>query len=75
MRRAALGLIRFYQRHLRRFHNRVCIYRPSCSEYAILCIERYGMIAGIRYAYLRIKRCNGALYAGGEDWPDAPVRG
>jgi putative membrane protein insertion efficiency factor len=62
--------IRFYQRHLRGFHNRVCIYAPSCSEYAILCIEKYGLRHGVEYAARRIRRCNGALYAGGEDWPD-----
>jgi putative membrane protein insertion efficiency factor len=65
-----VAAIRFYQRHLRGMHNRACIYTPSCSEYAILCIERYGLRRGIEYTVRRIRRCNGALYAGGEDWPD-----
>lgn len=71
MKGIAIWLVRFYQRYLRRFHNRVCIYHPSCSEYAILCIDRYGLFKGIEYTHRRIRRCNGALFAGGDDWPDA----
>jgi len=70
MRRLGVAAIRFYQRHLRGLHNRSCIYTPSCSEYAILCIRKYGLLRGVEYAASRIRRCNGALYAGGEDWPD-----
>jgi putative membrane protein insertion efficiency factor len=61
--------IRFYQRHLRYLHNRECIYSPSCSNYGIEAMGKYGFIRGCRYTYLRIKRCNGALYEGGEDPP------
>jgi len=65
----AKSFIKFYQKYLRKFHNRKCIYIPTCSEYAILAIEKYGFIKGIYFAYLRIKRCNGALYKGGNDLP------
>ena len=69
MRSMIICLIRIYQRHLRRMHNRECIYTPTCSEYAILVIDKFGVIRGVRYAYVRIKRCNGALYQGWDDWP------
>jgi uncharacterized protein len=69
VRRAALAAVRFYQRYLRRFHNRECIYEPSCSEYTILAVEKYGAIRGLRYGVSRIKRCNGAKFQGGADWP------
>jgi putative membrane protein insertion efficiency factor len=68
MRWLAIRLIRFYQRHLRRQHNRVCIYQPSCSEYTILAIQRYGSARGLFVGYHRVRRCNGALFAGGDDW-------
>ncbi|PJZ57229.1 membrane protein insertion efficiency factor YidD [Leptospira barantonii] len=61
--------IKFYQRYMRSLHNRECIYNPSCSNYGILSIEKYGLIKGSYYTYLRIKRCNGALYTGGDDFP------
>lgn len=62
-------MIRFYQQRLRHMHNRQCIYTPSCSNYTMMTIEKYGVIKGTYYGYLRIKRCNGALFAGGEDYP------
>lgn len=61
--------IKFYQKYLRSTHNRSCIYEPSCSNYAILTIQKHGVIKGIQFTYLRIKRCNGALYQGGIDYP------
>jgi hypothetical protein len=69
MRYPAILAIRFYQKYLRRFHNRKCIYTPSCSDYGIQAIEKYGIIKGIYYTYMRIKRCNGSLYQGGSDYP------
>ena len=65
----AISLIHFYQRHLRHWHNRECIYTPSCSNYAIGAIKKHGAVCGCYYGYLRIKRCNGALYKGGLDLP------
>lgn len=69
MRAFAIAAVRFYQRRLRGLHNRECIYRPSCSHYSIAVFEKYGFITGLRYTYLRIKRCNGAKYQGGDDPP------
>lgn len=61
--------IKFYQRHLRHTHNRKCIYYPSCSNYGLQSIEKHGVVKGWSYTLSRIKRCNGALYKGGEDFP------
>ena len=69
MRYLVIALIRLYQQHIRQLHNRECIYDPTCSEYAVICIKKYGLVQGAKYAALRIKRCNGALYQGGEDYP------
>ena len=69
MKSGVIMAIKFYQRYLRRLHNRECIYTPSCSNYTIMAIQKYGAIKGIYYGYLRIKRCNGALFQGGVDMP------
>lgn len=69
MKNFAILLIKFYQRYLVHLHNRECIYTPSCSNYTIKAIELHGTFKGCYYGYCRIKRCNGALYEGGEDWP------
>lgn len=58
-------LIQFYRKHKRRVD--VCRYTPSCSEYAILAIEKYGAVKG---AVLSIKRITKCKYPnGGEDYP------
>lgn len=36
----------------------VCRFYPSCSEYAILALEKYGLIKGVKLSVDRIKRCN-----------------
>lgn len=35
-----------------------CRFRPTCSEYAIAAIEKYGVIRGSLKAAWRIMRCN-----------------
>jgi len=36
----------------------LCRFYPSCSEYSILALEKYGLIKGIVLSINRIKRCN-----------------
>ena len=48
-----------------------CLYKPSCSTYAILAINKYGIVKGVKMAMNRINRCDAAhihLYDT-EDYP------
>ena len=56
MKRILLALIRFYRKHLR--HAPCCRFVPSCSQYALTAIERYGVIKGGYLALRRILRCH-----------------
>jgi hypothetical protein len=58
--------IRLYQKTPTTLHNR-CRYIPTCSEYMILSIEKYGVFVGIKKGLNRIKKCR--YPHGGEDWP------
>jgi uncharacterized protein len=45
-----------------------CKYHPSCSEYAVLAIRKYGVFKGIVLAAWRLLRCNPWSH-GGVDHP------
>ena len=50
--------IRAYQRVLSPAFGTRCKYHPSCSEYAVQAIERYGILRGLVLAGWRLLRCN-----------------
>ena len=47
--------IRFYQKYLSRH---TCLYRPTCSQYTLECINNHGVLVGILLGTWRILRCN-----------------
>ena len=58
MRRLFLAIIRFYQRHISPGLPPCCKYLPTCSQYAVEAIEKYGALKGGLLALWRILRCN-----------------
>ncbi len=72
-----LGLIRFYRRAISPHLPAACRYYPTCSQYAMTAIERYGALRGGWMGFKRILRCN-PLHKGGYDpvpeLPDAVIR-
>ncbi len=44
-----------------------CVFEPSCSEYMILAIEKYGVLKGVNKGIDRLKRCHPPN--GGIDYP------
>lgn len=54
-----LKLIRFYQMAVSPYKGRsYCNYIPSCSQYAIEAVDRFGALKGGFLALKRILRCN-----------------
>jgi putative membrane protein insertion efficiency factor len=58
MARAAVWVIRLYQRTLSRVLPPSCRFYPSCSEYAVGCIQRFGLLRGLALSVWRVLRCN-----------------
>jgi hypothetical protein len=56
--RAALWVIRGYQRWVSPMLPPSCRYVPSCSEYGYQAVEKYGIIRGGAMTAWRIVRCN-----------------
>lgn len=58
--------IRVYQRYAKSETRLRCCYTPSCSEYAILALKKYGALIGGIKAVRRLLRCGPP---GGIDYP------
>ncbi len=58
MKRALLFAIRTYRVALSPLLPRSCRYQPTCSQYAIDAIEKYGALHGSWLAVRRILRCH-----------------
>jgi uncharacterized protein len=63
-----IGMIRLYQIMLSPFMGGQCKYYPTCSHYAIMALEKNGVIIGTAKAVWRILRCN-PFSKGGIDYP------
>lgn len=60
---AIIGAIRLYQRYAPERIRRKCMFKPTCSEYAILSIQKYGVIRGLLKTRDRLfNRCKGRIY-------------
>ena len=58
MKRVFLWLIRLYQRHISPGLPRRCRFSPTCSQYALEAIEKYGAVKGSWLALKRLLRCH-----------------
>ena len=59
MKKVLISLVRFYRKYLsgmKRYTH--CIYTPTCSQYAIEALEKYGALKGSWLTFKRILRCN-----------------
>jgi putative membrane protein insertion efficiency factor len=54
----ALGLIKLYQNTVSKVLPSVCRFQPTCSQYALEAIKKYGFARGIWLGAKRIVRCN-----------------
>ena len=53
-----LQLLHIYKRMVSPFLPAACRYVPTCSEYAMEAVERYGALRGGGMAFARILRCH-----------------
>ncbi len=64
--RALLALIRFYRRQISPATPPSCRFIPTCSEYALEAVQKYGALKGGYLAVRRILKCH-PLHKGGYD--------
>lgn len=60
IKRFVIKLIKFYQKYIRGLNSKDigCKFYPTCSDYTIQAIEKYGTVKGIVKGIWRILRCN-----------------
>lgn len=58
MKKLMISLIKFYRKNISPMNPPRCKYMPTCSQYAIEVIEKYGAIRGGGMAAWRVLRCN-----------------
>ncbi|MEA2101625.1 MAG: membrane protein insertion efficiency factor YidD [Thermodesulfobacteriota bacterium] len=66
VKKVLVAIIRFYQGYISPGLTSSCRFYPTCSQYAIEAIERYGVFKGSLKAVWRILRCN-PFHPGGYD--------
>ena len=64
--RIAIHLISFYQRYLSPLKAPACRFYPSCSQYAIDSLRKYGLLRGFCLSLWRLLKCH-PFHPGGYD--------
>ena len=58
MKKILIFLIRCYQKYLSPLKGTRCPYFPTCSQYGLEAVQKYGAVKGSILAAWRILRCN-----------------
>jgi putative component of membrane protein insertase Oxa1/YidC/SpoIIIJ protein YidD len=67
--RAYIGSAHLYQVYGRPLSQKVirCRYRPTCSEYSVLAVERFGIFRGLKLTFVRLASCTNRVKEGSVD--------
>lgn len=66
MKKLAILAIKFYRNYLSTLKLPCCRFHPSCSQYTLEAIEKYGLLSGVWRGIKRLARCH-PFSAGGYD--------
>lgn len=66
MQKLLIAMVRRYQKTDTALHAR-CRFEPTCSEYLVLALEKYGLLRGLWLGCKRLVRCRPPH--GGVDYP------
>ncbi|MBC8537036.1 membrane protein insertion efficiency factor YidD [Clostridiales bacterium BX7] len=66
MKRFLIALIRGYRKYISPYKRPCCRFTPTCSQYALEAIGRYGALRGSWLALRRILKCH-PFHRGGYD--------
>ena len=58
MKKILIALVKFYQKHISPARPACCRFIPTCSQYAVEALEKYGALKGSWLAIKRLSRCH-----------------
>ncbi len=58
MKKMFIKLIEFYQRNISPLKKPCCRFYPTCSEYALQAVKKYGAAKGVYLGTKRLLRCH-----------------
>jgi putative membrane protein insertion efficiency factor len=58
MRKAVIATLRLYKRFLSPYLPSACRYHPTCSEYMLEAVSKYGAARGVWLGFRRLLRCH-----------------
>lgn len=67
-----ISILKFYKKYISKGLNSGCIFTPTCSEYAVEALEKYGFFKAFALILSRILRCNPLNKGGFDPVPDDP---
>lgn len=71
MKHLLIGLVRLYKKLISPLLPGACRFIPTCSQYAVEALERYGALRGGAMAIWRVLRCNPFCRAGYDPVPES----
>ena len=66
MKRLLIAMVKFYRKNISPLRPPCCRYIPTCSQYALEALEKYGALKGSWLALRRFLRCH-PFHTGGYD--------
>ncbi len=69
MKRLLIALVQFYRRHISPLTRPTCRFVPTCSQYALEALEKYGAAKGAWLTVKRLSRCH-PFHGGEHDFYD-----
>ena len=73
MRKVTIAAVRVYQAAISPWLPGSCRYQPTCSEYAVVSVRRFGVPKGLWLAAVRLLRCHPLGSYGYDPVPGKPV--
>lgn len=74
MKKLIILIIKFYRKYISPIKSTKCPYYPTCSEYGLEAVEKYGATKGILLATWRVFRCNPFSKGGYDPVPDKEMK-